>query len=50
MARSGAVLLWGAKSQARIIEALLRREGVRDIVLFEGGGVALQCSQGGWQT
>lgn len=35
MARGGAVLLWGAKSQARIVEALLRREGVRDIVLFD---------------
>lgn len=35
MAKGGAVLLWGARSQARIVEALLRREGVRDIVLFD---------------
>lgn len=27
--------MWGARSQARIVEALLRREGVRDIVLFD---------------
>lgn len=35
MARSGAVLLWGAKSQARIVEAFLRREGVSSIILFD---------------
>lgn len=35
MTNGGAILLWGAKSQARIVEALLRREGIEKIVLFD---------------
>lgn len=35
MLKGGAVLLWGARSQARIVEAILRREGVSNIILFD---------------
>jgi|AntAceMinimDraft_1070359.scaffolds.fasta_scaffold10040_2 sugar O-acyltransferase (sialic acid O-acetyltransferase NeuD family) len=35
MTKGKAVLLWGARSQARIVEALLRREGVENLVLFD---------------
>lgn len=35
MSKDGAVLLWGARSQARIVEAMLRREGVGNVILFD---------------
>lgn len=35
MAAQGAVLLWGAKSQARIISSLLRRQGFVNQILFD---------------
>lgn len=35
MAAGAAVLLWGAKSQGRIVEALLRREGLNNLILFD---------------
>lgn len=35
MAACGAILLWGAKSQARIVEALLRRQGLDNLILFD---------------
>jgi len=35
MTSAGAVLLWGARSQARIVEAILRRDGVRDLIMFD---------------
>lgn len=35
MAVQGAVLLWGAKSQARIVSAILRRQGITRQVMFD---------------
>lgn len=35
MAKKGAVLLWGAKSQARIVSSILMKQGVSDQILFD---------------
>ncbi len=35
MATNGAVLLWGAKSQARIVSSILFKQGVCDQILFD---------------